>query len=181
NSVASDNYQGGRLAADTLLRAGHRKIAFVAGLEDTSTSQEREQGLIDTLKENGVELYARAIGNYEFEVTRRAVVEMFEHRPGVDALFAANDYMAIATIDALRGELGKRVPEDVSVIGFDNIPAAAWGGYRLTTVEQPLDPMIEKAVEILVGRIERTSTEPQQVKFPVRLIGRSTVNDSIEN
>ncbi|MFN9944753.1 MAG: substrate-binding domain-containing protein [bacterium] len=59
-----------------------------------------------------------------------------------DAIFVASDHMAFAVMDALRHELKLKVPEDVSVIGFDNVPPAAWASYRLTTVEQPVDPMI---------------------------------------
>lgn len=177
NSIASANYSGGRLAAETLLRAGHQRIAFVAGHEDTSTSQERERGLMSVLGEHGVQLYARAVGNFEFEQTRREIVTMMRNNPAIDAIFAANDYMAIATIDALRKDLSLRVPEDVSVIGFDNIPAAAWGGYQLTTIEQPLEMMIQRTVDVLLDRMKHGVMEPQQITLPVRLIVRGSVKN----
>lgn len=177
SSITSANYSGGKLAGETLLRTGHRTIAFVAGQENTSTSQERERGLLHVLSSQDIQLHARAVGNFEFELTKNAVVSMLRSHPDIDAIFAANDYMAIATIDALRDEMSVRVPDDISVIGFDDIPAAAWGGYDLTTIEQPIELMIEQTVDMLAERIKRATKAPQNVTLPVRVVVRSSVRN----
>ena len=79
---------------------------------------------------------------------------MFKADEKPDGLFVANDHMAIAVMDVLRDELQLRVPEDVSVVSYDDVPAAGWKGYDLTTIRQPADLMVESAVDILLGQID---------------------------
>jgi DNA-binding LacI/PurR family transcriptional regulator len=146
STVSSDNHGGGRAVAHFLADGGHRRVAYLAGAEDSSTNHDRERGLTDGLAERGLRIAARAIGNYQFDRAAQATLEMFRHggqadRP--DALFVASDHMAFAAMDTLRGALGLRIPEDVSVVGFDNVQQAAWGAYQLTTVEQNVNEMID--------------------------------------
>jgi DNA-binding LacI/PurR family transcriptional regulator len=82
--------------------------------------------------------------------------------------------MAFAAIDTLRGALGLRVPEDVSVVGFDNVPQAEWGAYRLTTVEQSAVPMIEATVQMLLQQLEDDAVTRDHVVVPTRLVQRSS-------
>jgi len=179
NSVASDNYAGGRLAARTLLDAGHRDVAFIAGLENTSTSRDRELGFKDELSAAGITRYQRAVGHYSFHDARAAVIELFERRSGgwkrPEAVFVANDHMAIAVLDTLRHELRLRVPHDVSVIGFDNAAPAGWLAYQLTTIEQPARSMVENTVDLLIRQMRGSRAKAQAVIAPVRLIVRETV------
>lgn len=201
-SVASDNVEGGRIAARTLLAGGHRRFAFIAGLEDTSTSRDREQGYRAALKAAGATIPAhrRAVGHYSVEGAREATRALFGTRglPAArpsessrsprasgasrtarsaipDGVFVANDHMAIAVLDTLRHELGLRVPQDVSVIGFDDVPQAAWDSYRLTTIEQAAQPMVEATVDMLLAHIEGKPAGQRRVVVPVRLISRATV------
>jgi len=128
STVSSDNVGGGRAVAHFLADGGHQRVAYIAGAEDSSTNHDREEGLRAGLAERGLRVVARAVGNYEFERAALATRELFGRlvssadRP--DALFVASDHMAFAAIDILRGSLGLRVPEDVSVVGFDNVPQA---------------------------------------------------------
>ena len=150
SSVRSDNLGGGREIARFLVAGGHRRIAYLAGREDSSTNLERERGFREGLAEAGQRIYARAIGNYDVLQARQATRDLFaqaEQRP--DAVFVASDQMAIAVLDTLRHELGLAVPQQVSVVGFDNVPQAAWESYALTTFEQPVQPMVEATVELL--------------------------------
>ncbi|MBL8376352.1 MAG: LacI family DNA-binding transcriptional regulator [Burkholderiales bacterium] len=150
SSVRSDNEAGGRALAQFLASGGHRRIGFIAGNEESSTNLERERGFRDGLAAAGQRIWARGVGNYDFAAARRAALEMFaraDDRP--DAVFVASDHMAFAVMDALRRDLGLSIPDEVSVVGFDNVPQADWGSYRLTTYEQPVAPMIEAAVRLL--------------------------------
>ncbi|MER1966378.1 LacI family DNA-binding transcriptional regulator [Castellaniella sp. GW247-6E4] len=175
NSVAADNYAGGRLAAQVLVNSGHRRLAFLAGLENTSTSRDREAGFRDELAALGVGPYQRAVGDYGFEQAKVAVRSLFEGGRRPDAIFAANDYMAIATMDCLRDDLGLRVPEDVSVLGFDDAAPSAWRGYQLTTIEQPAQLMVENAVTLLLDQMRGEARDARAVIAPVRLVVRKTV------
>jgi DNA-binding LacI/PurR family transcriptional regulator len=175
SSVTSDNYEGGRLVARHLVETGHERIAFIAGMEDSSTNLERERGFLDSLAENGRRCYARAVGNYDFEQAKAATRSLFKGlaptRP--DAVFVANDHMAIATMDTLRMEMGLRVPLDVSVVGFDNVRQADWGSYQLTSVEQDADAMIEAAAKLLLDQIDG-AVSSSAVVLPTRLVVRSS-------
>ena len=176
HTVASDNVAGGRLAARALAEGGHKRIGFIAGLEDSSTNRDREQGFRDELARHGRRVFARAIGHYNFELAAQATRELFAgaKADAPDALFVANDHMAFAVIDTLRNDLGLRVPEDVAVIGFDNVPQAAWGGYQLTTIEQDLDVMTDAAVKILINQLSNGDNRLRQIVTPVRMIRRAT-------
>ena len=91
-----------------------------------------------------------------------------------DAIFVANDHMAFAVLDTLRDTLGLKVPEDVSVIGFDDVPQAAWRAYSLTTVAQPTDLMIEATVALLVDQLEEGHAASARECLPVEFIERKT-------
>lgn len=183
SSVRSDNVGGGRAVAQHLVATGHRRIALIAGQEESSTNLERERGFRDGLAEHGLHVYARALGNYDFEQARRAARELFgsgNERP--DAVFVASDHMAFAVMDTLRHELGLRVAEDVSVVGFDNVPQASWASYALTTVEQPVEPMVAATVGLLHSylRDEETTPPSENVIVPVRLIIRNSSRKASE-
>ncbi len=156
HSVQTDQEAGMAALTRLLLDRGHRRVAYLAGNLESSTNQAREQGCRRALQEAQVPLYAYGVGNYE-EATAQAVVrEWFysgkrlrkpQERP--DAIVAADDRMAFAAMDLLRHTLGLRVPEDVSVVGFDDVPQAAWPAYDLTTYAQPLPEMIDAVVQLL--------------------------------
>jgi len=185
SSVTSDNYQGGRMVAQLLLERRHKRIAFLAGLEQSSTNAERERGFNDVLHAAGVAVYRRAVGNYSAEGAKHAARAMFAganplDRP--DALFVANDHMAMAAMDVLRIELGLRIPQDVSVVGFDDVPQAAWGSYQLTTVAQSVEDMVRATVELLNQQMQgNAATKPafdlpsKHIKIACKLVQRQSV------
>jgi len=175
SSVTSQNREGGRLVGELLVRTGHRRIAWLAGAENASTSRDREAGLCDALAAADLPLYARGVGHYDFAEARRAVLDMFsdaDNRP--DALFVANDHMAIAALEALRTELGLQVPRDVSVVGFDNVPQAAWPSFNLTTVQQSVDQMVDATRTLLFDQIGG-QVMARTVDVPCVLVERGTV------
>lgn len=177
SSVRSDNVAGGRALARHLAETGHQRVAYIAGNEESSTNLERERGFRDGLAERGLRIWARGVGNYDFEQARVAARELFKpaaERP--DAVFVASDHMAFAVMDTLRFELGLRIPADVSVVGFDNVPQADWGSYRLTTVEQPVQPMVEATVGLLQKYLrDDASPQSENVVVPGQLILRDSV------
>lgn len=175
STVSSDNRAGGRIAARALLETGHCDPAFIAGLEDTSTSRDREAGFGEELVRNGIRRWRREVGHYSAEGARHALRRLFSRGTPPDAVFVANDHMAIAVLDTLRYELGVRVPQEVSVIGFDDAPQAAWDAYRLTTIAQPAGAMVEVTVELLLEQIDAAKPVARRIDLPVRLVVRETV------
>ena len=173
SAVTSDNYAGGRKIAEFLLAAGHRKIGHIAGWEGASTQRDREAGFTSALAEAGLALHSRAVGDFTMERASQAARAMFETDPP-EAVFVANDHMAMAVMDTLRFELGKRVPDDVSVVGFDDVPAAAWPAYNLTTVRQPANRMVSETVDILLEQIEDNQSPSRRIAIDGPLVVRGS-------
>jgi DNA-binding LacI/PurR family transcriptional regulator len=172
-SICCDNLGGGQLIADYLVESGHRRIAFAAGRAGSTTNDDRERGFVSRLEALGIPLLARTGGNsYTYEAGCAAARTLVASKP--DAIFFVNDLMAMGGIDTLRHEYGLRIPEDISVIGFDDVPMASWRAYDLTTVHRPIPEMVDLAVGLLDGRImgHPMSSQPQVV--PVQLIERQS-------
>lgn len=148
NAVACDNYQGGRDIAQLLLRRNHRKIGFLGGVANTSTHIERSRGFRDALLEAGRSIDVQAFGNFSYQSAYEAGLEILISAEPPDAVFCCNDIMALAVIDAAR-ERGIRIPDDLAVVGFDDIPMASWNSYRLTTVRQPVERMVQEALSLI--------------------------------
>ena len=174
SSVTSDNLRGGRVLADYLISLGHEKIAYIAGSAGASTQIDREAGFCAGLAAAGKELYARAEGNFSYADAQRAARELFATPIRPDAVFVANDHMAFAVMDVLRFELGLKVPQDVSVVGFDDVPPAAWPAYNLTTVRQHVDQMVAETVQMLLTSISEGTGIAKNVVLDSALIIRGS-------
>jgi DNA-binding LacI/PurR family transcriptional regulator len=161
HSVQTDQEKGVTELTRLLIDRGHKRIAFLAGNLESSTNQARERGCRSMLKKAGLPLFAYGIGNYD-EAQASAVVRgwflrgkrLSKAQDWPDAIVAADDRMAFAVMDTLRHELGLRVPEQVSVVGFDDVPQASWPAYDLTTYAQPLPQMIESVVQLLSVQLQ---------------------------
>lgn len=175
NAVCTDNVEGGRQIANLLLDTGHQRIAYIAGQPQTSTNADREKGFSDRLRERGMTTWLREQGDFSYQSGYEAAARLLARRDRPDAIFAASDNMALGTMDAARYELGLRVPEDVSVVGFDGIPMSGWPPYRLTTVAQQVDLMVEETIRLMLEKIEDISSKPVMTLVPGRLIVRSSV------
>ncbi len=172
-AVVSDNYGGGRLAAQVLLDRGSQRIGYIAGWEGASTQRDREAGFMAGLRAAGQGLYAREVGDFREEIAKEAARKMFSNAQRPDAVFVCNDHMALAVMDVLRFELGLKVPGDVAVVGFDDVPASAWGAYDLTTIAQDTDAMVAETVERMISMIDLEGVQPS-VEVPVKLVKRSS-------
>ncbi|MBX6323455.1 MAG: LacI family DNA-binding transcriptional regulator [Rhodospirillaceae bacterium] len=178
HAVSCDNYEGGRLIARYLVERGHRRLVYVAGKQNTSTTMDRERGFTDQLAELGLALWGREDAtDYTHEQGREAALRLLRGRRRPDAIFFANDIMAIGGLDAIRDEVGMRVPEDVSVVGFDDIQMAGWPSYSLTTVRQPIGAMVEKTAQLLDLLTRDKVSKPRTHFIPGELVERSSCRD----
>ena len=174
SSVTTNNRLGGFALADFLVSLGHTRIAYIAGFEGASTQRDREIGFCEGLAAAGQTLIARAEGNFVYGDAQIAARNIFATPRRPDAVFVGNDHMAFAVMDVLRFELGLRVPEDVSVVGFDDVPPASWPAYNLTTYRQPVDQMVAETVAMLIAKIGAEGAEPRQVVLEGGLIIRGS-------
>ena len=174
SAVESDNLGGGTALAEFLVAGGHQRIGYIAGWESASTQRDREAGFLAGLHAAGLSLHARQVGNFRHDEAAEAARKMFTGPDRPDAVFVANDHMAFAVMDVLRFELGLRIPEDVSVVGYDDVPMASWPSYNLTTIRQSAEAMVAKTVEILMQHIEEDDATPRRTRVDAPLIVRGS-------
>lgn len=175
DAVSCDNVGAGRVVAKFLIGQGHTRLAFVAGCRHATTSLDRERGFVSELKRSGLKLHAKAHANFSYDAAYSVVSAMVTGADAPDAIFFASDVMALAGVDAIR-TAGRGVPDDISIVGFDDIAAASWAPYRLTTVRQPIPQMVNSVLrklglvtapaltlthKIKASLIERESTRPR--------------------
>lgn len=178
SAVTSDNRAGGRKLAELLVSLGHTRFGYIAGFEGASTQRDRELGFREGLQQAGLGLSAREVGNFRYDEAQAAARRMFAAPHVPDAVFVCNDHMAFAVMDVLRFELGLRVPQDVSIVGFDDVPPARWPAYNLTTIRQNVEDMVGGTVAILLGNISDKTAPARRVVLDGELIVRGSTRSS---
>jgi len=178
DAAVADNELGGRMAAQRLVELGHRRIAGVFGPRDTSTGRQRELGFRTALANAGIGLPPKLTrhGPFDFETGHRAMRELLAVAPRPTAVFCGNDVIAIGALNAAAAA-GVDIPRELSVIGFDDIPMAAWESFQLTTISHDLNAMATAAARLLVARLSATDGQqpPQRIVMEPRLIERGTL------
>jgi len=177
DTVVSDNHRGGRLVAEAMVELGHRRIALIAGPENTTTGRDRERGFREQLQASGVRLdeTLRRVGQFSHASGYQWCLDLLATEPRPTAVFAANDVIAFGALDAAR-RVGVRVPAELSIVGFDDIDMAGWEGFNLTTVRQPLAEMGRAASKLLLERISSSAELPPRRRvFPVGVVHRDTL------
>lgn len=174
-TVDSQNLEGAVTATEYLIGLGHRQIGFIAGRPDLESARLREQGYLRALERAGIDFDQKLVkvGGYTREATEGPARELLESADPPTAIFAANDVSALATIDVARA-LGMSVPEDLSVIGFDNIPESALSDPPLTTIDQSIQEMGYEATRLLIERIADPLLEPVHLTLPTELVVRQS-------
>lgn len=173
-TVDSDNFAGAMLATNYLLGLGHRRIGFLGGRPDLESARLREAGFRQAMAEGNaaVDEALVRVGGYKSQTAEVPARELLTHAKGPTAVFAANDLSAIATMEVARS-LGLTVPDDLSVIGFDNVPESALADPPLTTIKQPLQQMGAEALRLLVDLIDGVERETH-IRLPTELVERSS-------
>lgn len=172
--VTAANFEGGKQATEFLIQAGHTRIAHLAGWRKALNGVDRSNGFLAAMDAAGLEPLACVDCHFRRNVAMTETRKLFEQAQVPDALFVANDHMAFGVLEVLREELSLRVPEDVSVIGYDDAPMASWKTFDLTTVRQPLQDMIAATAKMLLSEISDPKRAPEQIALPGALIIRGT-------
>ncbi|MCW5860867.1 MAG: substrate-binding domain-containing protein, partial [Caldilineales bacterium] len=174
DAVCTDNVEAGRLAANLLLDAGHHRLAFIEGKVNASTNIDRKKGFLDRLRERGYTDVLVAPGDYSYESGFAAAKRLLGRDDRPDAIFCASDSEALGALDAARYECGLSVPDDVSILGFDDIPAAAWPSYSLTTIRTPVNRMVNATIDLVLSRLEKPASSPTTLLLPGALVVRTS-------
>ncbi|MCI2415839.1 LacI family transcriptional regulator [Saccharopolyspora sp. K220] len=175
-AVDSDNFHGAQLATEHLIGLGHRRIGFLGRPpRDLESARRREEGYRSALEAAGIDADPDLIGvaGYDEETTRDAARRLLLLPERPTAIFAANDLSAIAIMDVAL-TLGMRVPADLSIVGFDNVPESRMTQPALTTIDQPIQLMGQRAIEMLVEMLAGRELAEPHVRLPTRLLVRDS-------
>lgn len=175
DAAVVDNRMGGQLIAEELIRLGHRNISAIFGPELTSTGRERERGFREVLSEHGLPLPTSRVryGPFAFDAGRSSMLHLLDHSPEQTAVFCANDVIAMGAYNAAAARR-VRVPEDLTIVGFDDIPMASWDVFRLTTVGYDRVGMAQAASRMLLERVAHPQRPTQRLVVPPELALRGT-------
>ena len=179
NTICSDNFGGGEMAAEYLIKRGHRKLVYIAGEADSSTNRDRKKGFMNGAAEFGIKDIPVIRGDFSYQSGFDAAEKIFNSGIEVDAIFCAADDMAMGAMDFFRYKTDLKIPRDISLMGFDGIPLENTITYPITTVKQPVDRMVEKTVQLLVQMIESGSHDVIHHLFPDRILERNSVADRV--
>lgn len=173
-TIDVDSYGGAVSAIELLLSLGHRRIAFMGGRAELDSSREREKGYRDTMKKAGVDVDPTLVceSRYDPDIATQRARELLSRPDRPTAIFCANDVTAMRTTSVAR-ELGLRIPDDVSVVGFDDIPEASLNDPPLTTVRQPLGEMGREAMTMLLDLLAGRERE-KHLRMQTELVVRGT-------
>ncbi|CAJ1314848.1 LacI family DNA-binding transcriptional regulator [Paenibacillus sp. PK4536] len=172
-AVYADGREGGRLAAQQMIQRGSQQITVMQGPIHIRPAQDRFQGAIEVLQDMGIHYHTTQTSSFSFTDADRWAKELFEQYPDTDGVIASNDIVATAVIqEAYR--LGKKVPQDVQIIGFDDIPLSSLLSPALSTIRQPAYDMGRAAADLLIQLIEGTAGEQRIIQMPVQFIERET-------
>ncbi|WP_299435848.1 LacI family DNA-binding transcriptional regulator [uncultured Rhodospira sp.] len=173
DGVLADNADGGRQAADLLMRTACHRPAYLGLGKTTFSDRERWQGFADTLARLGAKPAEWACEGRDPEAAFRAASAVLSapHRP--DGLFCSNDAVALRAVEAARA-LGLSVPEDVSIIGFNNLPQAAWPSFQLSTLDYPIGSLVGAIIDLLDTRLADPQRSGEVRRLPVHLVPRAT-------
>ena len=169
--VDADNEGGGRLAANHLMAIGRRRLAVISGPQDTQAGVARHRGFCDTLTLAGWGLAGAQFSDFTRQGGITAMRRLLEDHPDIDGVFAASDNMAAGALHALRTH-GRSVPEDVAVVGFDDLPVAQHTDPELTTIHQPIQQLGLQMANMLISAMDGGSPSP--LILPTRLVVRAS-------
>jgi LacI family transcriptional regulator len=176
--VEVDNVAGAYTAVTHLVYLGRRRIALITGPSGSLAAEDRKRGYLNALQERRIPVVEALIVNGDFTETSgyQAMQYLLPYEP--DAVFVASDSMALGALRALR-EAEKRVPEEVALVGFDDLPHAATADPPLTTIRQPIQQTGVLAVEMLIDILENGADPPRRIILPTELVIRASCGSSL--
>jgi DNA-binding LacI/PurR family transcriptional regulator len=167
NLVSCDHRSAGRILGDHLVKLGHRRFGIIEGPRNSVLATDRRDGIYDALRAADIDVaqLSHVVGDFSYGGGRAGAAAVLHADPSITCLVCINDMMAIGAIDEA-GANGFKVPEDVSVAGFDGVPASRWERYQLTTMQQPLPQLATAAFDIILQRLDN-----RELAREIRLLG----------
>lgn len=172
--VYSDPVEGGGIAAEYLYKMGHRNIGYIQFKKETGEELEKKIGFYSKLRQYGIFQLKEEQAGYDYQEGYEAGIRMLTKKERPSAVFCTSDVIALGVMDAARKGLGLRVPEDVAVMGYDDIEMASWKAYELTTIHQSVENLIDKTVGVLKDLLQNEKAVHAEMVKP-ELIERRSV------
>ncbi len=174
NTIYVDSLEGGRMVADYLADKGHKNISYIQFTLETDEEVQKKISFLSQLRLRGITDVEIESAGYNYNEGYQAGLRLLKSKKTPTAIFCTSDLIAIGVIDAARNELNLRVPEDLAVIGYDDIDMASWASYELTTIHQPVDEMIEEAILLLQEMLQSNSNTVKIKMIHAKLIKRKS-------
>jgi len=172
--VGIDNHACGRMAADVLVKRGYRRVGFLGGPAEATSTQDRAAGFAAGLRDHPDRTFETSYASaYAFDAGRVAMQRLLAREPA-EAYFCGDDLLALGALSAIE-DAGLRVPDDIGLIGLNDMEMARWETNRLTTIRQPLAAIITASIDLVVETIESPDRPPEVRLFPCTFIERGTL------
>ncbi|WP_108385776.1 LacI family DNA-binding transcriptional regulator [Yoonia sediminilitoris] len=169
-----DNIAAGRLAAQTLIDRGYRKIAFMGGPESATSTQDRLKGFAQVADADPqVKMTVSFATNYSFDAGRAEMARLLQSTPA-EAYFCGDDVLSIGALSAIQSA-GLQVPDDIGIIGLNDMEMAGWDNINLTTIHNPIGQIITSSVALIASVLENGSHTPQAQQFVCHIVERGTL------
>jgi DNA-binding LacI/PurR family transcriptional regulator len=174
HEVGVDNVECGRLAARTLIARGYDNIAFLGGPETATSTQDRSTGFLSEVAQHPhIRVSHSFASSYSFQAGREEMLRLLKSPPA-QAYFCGDDVLSIGVLSAIE-ESGLSCPEDIGVIGMNDMEIAGWNNISLTTIHQPINDIVATSIDLMVGMLENPDQHPEACSFDCQVIERGTL------
>jgi DNA-binding LacI/PurR family transcriptional regulator len=175
NVIGINNISAGRLAARTFVDRGYKHVGFLGGPRAATSTQDREKGFVTELANfPDVRMTASAASNYSFEAGRTEMQRLLAAGDMAEAYFCGDDVLSIGALSAI-ADAGLQVPEDIGILGLNDMEMASWENINLTTIHNPLKDIIAKSIELVAAMVEDASLTPKAHLFDCAVVERGTL------
>jgi DNA-binding LacI/PurR family transcriptional regulator len=176
--VGIDNVEAGRMAAREFVKRGYRRVAFLGGPEEATSTQDRFSGFsTEMAKYPNIEFSFTFAEQYSFEAGRKEMLRLLGETPA-EAYFCGDDVLSIGALSAINDN-GLKVPEDIGILGLNDMEMSGWENINLTTIHQPIRQIINSSIELMVAMLDEPDRYPEARLFPCRITERSTLRPVI--
>ncbi|MGI9390567.1 MAG: LacI family DNA-binding transcriptional regulator [Boseongicola sp.] len=177
--VGIDNRACGRMAAETLIARGYRRIAFLGGPESATSTQDRLLGVSDVARAHpGVNFTHSFADAYSFEAGRAEMGRLLAVDDKAEAYFCGDDVLSIGALSAIQSA-GLSVPDDIGIIGLNDMEMSRWESVNLTTIHQPISQIIDSSIELVVSMLDEPQRYPEARIFPCHIVERGTLRPPV--
>lgn len=172
--VGIDNAESGRIAARELIEHGYKNIAFMGGPESATSTQDRHRGFAEEVaKHDGITMTASFADAYSFDAGRKEMLRLLDGTPA-EAYFGGDDILSVGALSAMK-DRGLDVPNDIGILGLNDMAMARWESIDLTTIHQPIQQIVNSSVELMVAMLDEPDRYPEARLFPCRVMRRGTL------